>query len=85
MAYITISAGFDPADVVAKLAPRPVLIIAAERDEICYPEEARALYDAAGQPKDFWLVPGAAHLEIALEARAELTRRVTNFFANAID
>lgn len=83
LATITVSDGHDPIDVVARLAPRPLLVIAGERDEICFPEEARALYDAAGSPKDFWLVPGAEHLAIALEAQTELTARVRALFDQA--
>lgn len=81
LATAAISAGEDPLDVVAQIAPRPLLIIAAEKDEICFPELARELYAAAGEPKSFWLVPGAAHLEVTLNARTELSARVRDFFA----
>jgi fermentation-respiration switch protein FrsA (DUF1100 family) len=83
LATITVSDGYDPIAVVARLAPRPLLVIAAEQDEICFPDEARALYDAAGSPKDFWLVPGAEHLAIALEAQSEPTARVRALFDQA--
>lgn len=83
LANVTISAGEDPIEVVGQLAPRPLFVIAAEHDEICFPELARELYEAAAEPKDYWLVPNATHLGILLEARAELIERVTNFFASA--
>ena len=83
LATVTISAGDDPLDVVAQIAPRPLLIIAAEKDEICFPELARELYAAAAQPKSFWLVPGVRHLEVAQDARPELSTRVLDFLANA--
>jgi uncharacterized protein len=83
LATAAISAGDDPLDVVAQIAPRPLLIIAAENDEICFPELARELYDAAGEPKSFWLVPGTAHLEVTLNARTELSTRVQEFFTDA--
>lgn len=83
LATLTISAGEDPIDVVGRLAPRPLFVIAAEHDEICFPELARELYEAAAEPKDYWLVPDAAHLGIVLEARRELIERVTDFFARA--
>lgn len=79
----TISDGYDPADVVGQIAPRPLLVIAAENDTICFPELARELYEAAGEPKEWWLVPRAGHLGISLEAREELIRRVTGFLERA--
>lgn len=85
LARITISAGHDPLAVVLRIAPRPLLVIAAERDEICFPEQARELYDAAGEPKEFWLVPEAEHLAILLEAPTELTHRVTGFLNRATE
>ncbi|MEW6250125.1 MAG: alpha/beta hydrolase [Planctomycetota bacterium] len=78
-----ISAGYDALDAVHRLSPRPLFVIAAEDDEICFPELGRALYDAAGEPKAFWLVPGAEHLGILNAAGDELARRVTAFFDKA--
>ncbi len=80
----SVSDGHDPVDVIGKIAPRPVFVIAAEKDAICFPELARELYEAAREPKRYWLVPGAEHLRIVEEHEAELTRRVTAFFAEAV-
>ncbi|MBK9120943.1 MAG: alpha/beta hydrolase [Phycisphaerales bacterium] len=83
LAWLIVGGGYDPIDVVHRLAPRPVLIIAAERDETCFPELAERLYAAAGEPKAWWLVPGARHLEIVGMVRGELIERVTKLFENA--
>lgn len=83
LANITISAGHDPVDVVARLAPRSLFVIGAEHDRICFPEQARALYDAAGEPKFFWLAPRAEHLAILEEHPQELPQRLTAFFEQA--
>jgi len=83
LAAITISDGFDPLDVVHRLAPRPLLVIVAERDEICFPELGRELYEAAREPKSFWLAPRAEHLAILAECPQELMDRITQFFAQA--
>jgi pimeloyl-ACP methyl ester carboxylesterase len=50
-----------PKDVIADIAPRPVLVIAGTADEIVPPDQSRALFDAAREPKSWWLVSGAAH------------------------
>lgn len=41
----------DPARFIARLAPRPLLLVNAERDEVVPRSAAEALYAAAGQPK----------------------------------
>ncbi len=58
-----ISDGYDPIDTIDQLAPRPLLVIAASADDICYPELSAALYAAAPEPKEYLLVDGAAHYE----------------------
>ena len=40
-------------DVVEKLSPRPILIIANERDAVVGSDEARRVFEAAGEPKQF--------------------------------
>ncbi len=42
---------FDTAANVARVAPRPVLVIGARSDERTPPDEVKALFAAAGQPK----------------------------------
>jgi hypothetical protein len=83
LSHAWISSGYDPLDSVGRLAPRPLLVIAGERDEICFPELGRELYDAAGQPKEWWLVPGASHLAILDGHLDELVRRATDFYERA--
>lgn len=78
-ARAAISGGHDPLDVVDRIAPRPLLLIAAECDEICYPEGARELYERAGEPKELWIAPGASHLAILEEHPQELPARVKAF------
>ncbi len=68
-----LSDGHDPIDYVHRIAPRPLLVIAGERDATCEPELAHELYAAASEPKQYWLAPGAAHLEI-LEVHPEALR-----------
>ncbi len=85
LARIGISDGYDPVDCVRRLAPRPLLVIGAADDQICFPELARELYDAAAEPKEYWLVPGADHLGVRLAAEPELIERVTRLFARAAD
>ena len=66
--------------VIARLAPRPLLMIHGGADTYIKPEMARALFDAACAPKEFWLVEGAKHNQALQVAAVEYERRVRAFF-----
>lgn len=84
LAALTVSAGHDPIDVVDQIAPRPLLVIVAGADEVCFPELGRELFEAAAEPKEFWLAPGAGHLGILEDHDQELMERITQFFQRAV-
>ncbi len=65
---------------IAKLAPRPLRMIHGAADTYIKPEMARALFERAGQPKEFWLVEGAKHNQALTVAGAAYRRRVSEFF-----
>ena len=70
----------DPIDVVARIAPRPLLLIHGEADTLIPVHNAHALYRAAGEPTELWTVPGAGHARVAdLDHRA-YRERVGAFF-----
>jgi len=83
LSWLCVSSGYDPIDSIQRIAPRPVLIIAAEDDRICFPALAQELFDAASEPKSFWMAPGAEHLGIYATNNRELSRRLTEFFDHA--
>jgi fermentation-respiration switch protein FrsA (DUF1100 family) len=75
--------GFDP----FKLNPiegiggvaAPILLIAGSEDRHTTLEESKALFQAAGRPKDLWVVKGAAHQSFHRFAGAEYERRILEF------
>ena len=52
-----------PAEAAAMIAPTPLLIVHGDRDVYFPPEHGQQLYDAALEPKEFWLLPGFGHAE----------------------
>ena len=54
---------FSPISVVERIAPRALLIIAAEHDAICPADELKRMYDRAGDPRKFVLIEGATHFQ----------------------
>jgi len=70
----------DLEDCIAKLAPRPLLMIHGGGDSYIKPEMAKALFDLAHEPKEFWLVENAKHNQAFHLASDEYKRRVLAFF-----
>lgn len=52
---------YNPVKQVAKIVPRPVLIIHGEPDDVVPVSQAQALHDRAGEPKKIILHPDANH------------------------
>jgi fermentation-respiration switch protein FrsA (DUF1100 family) len=83
LSTMLVSDGYDPIDYVAKIAPRPLLCFTSADDAICYAHLGRALYDAAGEPKEYVEVKGAGHLNMQDVAGYEYQRRVLDFLKRA--
>jgi pimeloyl-ACP methyl ester carboxylesterase len=64
----------SPVDVAGRIAPVPLLLVHGDRDSYFTLEHPNALYAAARDPKELWLVPGFAHAESG--ATPELLDRI---------
>jgi uncharacterized protein len=53
--------GVIPRDHIAAISPRPILIIHGLADTEVNPANSGALFDAALEPKELWLLPGVNH------------------------
>jgi pimeloyl-ACP methyl ester carboxylesterase len=53
----------SPARAAARIAPTPLLVVHGDQDVYFPPEHGKQIYDAAGEPKEFWLIPGFGHAE----------------------
>lgn len=58
-----------PIDVAERIAPRPLLIVSAERDVLVPPEQSELLFSRAREPKRFVSVPGATHHDLTRPPR----------------
>jgi fermentation-respiration switch protein FrsA (DUF1100 family) len=66
--------------MMAKIAPRPLLMIHGGADTYIKPDMAKALFDLAQEPKEFWLVDKAKHNQSIQVAPDEYKKRVLEFF-----
>ncbi len=71
--------GVWPIDVIHEIAPRPLLLIQGENDEMAPLPLARQIFEAAGEPKSLWVVEGAGHRGLRQSAGGECERRVVEF------
>lgn len=73
-----------PADVVAKIAPRPILIIHPDEDRLTRVENGHILYKKAHHPKELWIQPGLSHAQGYEVYGLEYERRIIEFL-NRVD
>ena len=83
IAQAGLSGDYDPIDYVARIAPRPLLVIASREDKICFAELGRELYDAAGEPKEFILVDRSEHLATVVENVSNVQGKIIELFESA--
>jgi len=74
----------SPINVIAKLSPRPILLIAGQSDDRMTAMDTDSLFEAASQPKELWIVPGAGHGSTLAMAGQTYPERVVNFFKRAL-
>ncbi len=75
--YIDETLAFHPEWLVDRIAPRPLLLIAAGDDRLVPPEECRALYEKAGEPKKMVVLPGYGHYEVYVRPALDEAMRET--------
>jgi alpha-beta hydrolase superfamily lysophospholipase len=75
--YLDGARAVDPIGPASSIAPRPVLLLCADRDELFSRASALDLYDAFGPPKELLFMPGT-HAEWRSPAR--WFRRLESFF-----
>ncbi|MGI8606097.1 MAG: alpha/beta hydrolase [Gaiellaceae bacterium] len=68
---------FRPEDVVARLAPRPLLLVHGAENDLHSPDESRELYRRAGEPKELVLLAGCGHTEWMYDDHPEFRRLVS--------
>jgi dipeptidyl aminopeptidase/acylaminoacyl peptidase len=71
----------DPAKAARDLGPAAILVIHNQGDKIVPISDAEAIFTAAGNRGDLWIVPGDGHGDAIFEAPAEYASRVIKFLA----
>jgi dienelactone hydrolase len=69
----------NPAAHIAEIYPRPVLLIYGEHEA----DHGQALFSAAREPKELWIVPGVGHGGYREAFPREYEERIAGFFLSA--
>lgn len=64
---LTVDDSFSPLPGMAKISPLPLLILHGDQDRIVPMHHGKRLYEAAREPKQLWIVPGAGHIQTTLD------------------
>lgn len=81
---LLMSMAYDPIDCIHRIAPRSVLIIHGTADAIVPCSMAQRLYDAAGEPKQLWLVDDADHYDPLSSENKDNRSKLLAFFSHAV-
>lgn len=73
-----------PVDVIARISPRPILIIHGDSDATVPPAEGDRNFAAAMEPKALWRIPGAEHDDTVGLVDIGYADRVVTFFGQAL-
>jgi dipeptidyl aminopeptidase/acylaminoacyl peptidase len=73
-----------PKDIIGAISPRPVFLIGGELDDLVPAFMARQLYQAAGQPKELWIVARAHHVDYPTSAPEEYPARLIDFYRRTL-
>jgi fermentation-respiration switch protein FrsA (DUF1100 family)/acyl carrier protein len=74
----------EPGRVIARLAPRPILLIQGLDDTIVPPNDSVQLYEAATRPKALWHIPGTEHCKAYVTDPQTYICRVVTFFDRSL-
>jgi pimeloyl-ACP methyl ester carboxylesterase len=69
----------------ARAIATPKFFIAGSTDRLTTARESEEIFKEASAPKQFWLVPGASHVDMLGFAGAEYERRVMSFLCSCLD
>ena len=70
----------EPLRDIARIAPRPILIIHNGKDSIVDPRDGVLLHATAQEPKELWILPEADHCGAYFVDRPAYVKKVTEFF-----
>jgi pimeloyl-ACP methyl ester carboxylesterase len=72
----------SPSELANRVAPVPLLVVHGDADDYFPVDHARALYDAAREPRELWIENGFGHAEVKIGA--PLVDRIADWAVRAV-
>jgi uncharacterized protein len=66
LGWLLMSDAHAPDGRIAAIAPAPLLVIHGDKDPIVEIEMGENVFEQAGDPKEFWRIPGGGHTDVFL-------------------
>ncbi len=76
--------GILPESAIARVAPRPLLIIHGKADQLIDVSQARRLFSAAREPRQLRIIPSAGHCECRAVNPASYDKLVAGWLSGAL-
>jgi len=73
------ASSIDATQWIGRISPRPIFIMQGGADIVVSVDSGRKLFDAAGEPKEFWFEPTVGHGQFLKMMPGEYERRVVGF------
>jgi uncharacterized protein len=73
-----------PIDSIAHISPRPLLLIHGDQDRTILVKNSYALYDAAQEPKELYIIQGAGHGNLYVIGGETYQQRILDFLTSAL-
>ena len=72
----------EPREIAGRISPTPLLVVHGDADTYFPVAHATAIHEAAGEPRDLWIVPGMGHAERAVTP--ELSARLRDWLRERV-
>jgi uncharacterized protein len=76
LGYLVMSDAFAPDGEIQKIAPVPLLVMHSEGDRTVPIRFGERIFAQAGEPKDFWRIPGLGHTDGFLQQGGAYARKL---------
>jgi len=82
LSIFSVTDSYSPAEYIHQLSPIPVLLIHCLQDAVVYYQHSERLYEAAGDPKQLWLIDGCDHVVVFTGAQSDAgyRQKLVQFF-----
>lgn len=75
LAWLLADNSQSPKEDIPKISPIPLIVVHGDRDRVVNQKMGREVFNLAKEPKEFWEIPGAQHLQFMFKDEGEYGER----------